>query len=339
MNWSKTEIQTDNGELVMAQAPVIVSASRSTDIPTFYADWFVERWKKGYVKWINPFNNTSLYVSFNNTRVVVFWTKNPKPMFKHLDWLDENVKNYYFQFSLNDYDKEGLEGKVPRLKNRIAIFKELSTRIGKEKIIWRFDPLILTNEINVKELLRRLENIGNQLFGFTERLVFSFVDISIYRKVENNLRTAKVDYIEWTQDKMIELAEGLQELNRKWNYELATCAEKFDLDKYEVTHNKCIDDDLMIKLFSQDRELMKFLGVEYEEPTLFDDGKRVLKKKNLKDKGQREACGCIMSKDIGEYNTCPHECIYCYANTSIETAKKNYKMHTTNPFAETIIGK
>src|SRR5690606_35157138 len=117
------------------------------------------------------------YVSFKNTRVVVFWTKNPKPMFKHLDWLDENVKNYYFQFSLNDYDNEGLEGKVPRLESRIATFKDLSIRIGKEKVIWRFDPLILTSDINVKELLRRLENIGNQLYGYTEKLVFSFVDI------------------------------------------------------------------------------------------------------------------------------------------------------------------
>ena len=100
MNWQKVEIVNDNGETVLAQAPIIVSASRSTDIPTFYADWFVERWKAGYVKWKNPFNGVPLYVSFKNTRVVVFWTKNPKPMMKHLDFLDENVKNYYFQFSI-----------------------------------------------------------------------------------------------------------------------------------------------------------------------------------------------------------------------------------------------
>lgn len=323
MNWSKTEILTDNNELVFAQAPIIISASRSTDIPTFYADWFVERWKKGYIKWINPFNKEPLYVSFKNARVVVFWTKNPKPMFKHIDWLNENVKNYYFQYSLNDYDKEELEGKVPRLENRIKTFIELSNRIGKEKVVWRFDPLLLTKEINVKELLKRLETIGEQIHTYTDKLVFSFADISIYKKVESNLKKEQIDYIEFTQETMIEFAEGLQALNKKWKLELATCAEKFDLNKYGVTHNKCIDDDLMIKLFSYDTKLMEFLGVKFEEPSLFDEGK-ILKRKNLKDKGQREACGCIMSKDIGEYNTCPHECVYCYANTSIETAKKQF---------------
>ena len=339
MTWEKLEILTDEGEKVTAQAPVIVSASRSTDIPTFYADWFVERWKKGYIKWINPFNGVPLYVSFKNAKVVVFWTKNPKPMFKHLDFLDVNVKNYYFQFSLNDYDKEGYEGKVPRLENRINTFKELSERIGKERVVWRFDPLLLTTEIDIKELLRRLENIGNQIYFFTNKLVFSFADISIYKKVVNNMNKANIDYIEFSPDTMIEFAEGLNKLNKKWNLELATCAEKFDLDKYGIIHNKCVDDDLMIKLFSHDIELMKFLGIEFTEPTLFEDGESFIKTRKLKDKGQREACGCIMSKDIGEYNTCPHECVYCYANTSFETAKNNYKSHTANPFAETIIGK
>ena len=339
MNWQKVEIVNDDGETVLAQAPIIVSASRSTDIPTFYADWFVDRWKAGYVKWKNPFNGVPLYVSFKNTKVVVFWTKNPKPMMKHLDFVDKNVKNYYFQFSLNDYDKEGFEGKVPRVENRIETFKELSNRIGKEKVVWRFDPLLLTNEIDVKELLKRLEKIGDELYKYTNKLVFSFADIGIYKKVENNLNKANIQYIEFTLETMLEFAEGLQKLNKKWGLELATCAEKFDLNKYGINHNKCIDDDLMIDLFHQDEELMKFLGVEFTEPSLFDATTTITKTKKIKDKGQREACGCIMSKDIGEYNTCPHECVYCYANTSKEAAFTNYKSHTMNPKADTITGK
>lgn len=339
MNWNKAEIVNEQGEKVIAQTPVIISASRSTDIPTFYADWFVERWKAGYVKWNNPFNGSPLYVSFKETRVVVFWTKNPKPMFKHLDFLDEYVKNFYFQFSLNDYDKEGYEGKVPRVESRINTFKELSNRIGKDRVVWRFDPLMLTKDIDVKELLKRLKNIGDQLHSYTSKLVFSFADISIYKKVESNLRKENIEYIEFDQNTMIEFAQGLKKLNEKWNLELATCAEKFDLDQYGIKHNKCVDDDLMIKLFHHDKELMKFLGVEFVEPTLFELTEGIEKTKNRKDKGQREACGCIMSKDIGEYNTCPHECVYCYANTSKEIAIQNYKLHTANPNAETITGK
>jgi len=340
MNWKKIEILTENGEKVFAQAPVIVSASRATDIPAFYSDWFIERFKQGYLKWKNPFNGVPLYVSFENTRVITFWSKNPKPLIKHLSYLDDKNINYYFQFTLNDYDNEKLEGNVPPLNKRIDTFLELSEKIGKEKVIWRFDPYILTESLGVEELLRRTEKIGTQLKGYTDKFVFSFADIKSYKKVQNNLRKEKVPFIEFNERTMNEMALGLQDLNKNWNFEIGTCAEKIDLDKYNIVHNKCIDDDLMKKLFYNDHKLMEFLGYKYEKADLFDTkGKLIsLKSKNLKDKGQREACGCIMSKDIGQYNTCPHECVYCYANTSKEIAIKNYKTHRNNPNSETIIG-
>lgn len=340
MNWNKIEITTENGVKVSAQAPVIVSASRATDIPAFYSDWFFDRLKKGYLKWKNPFNGVPLYVSFKETRLIVFWSKNPKPIIKHLDYLNEKNINYYFQYTLNDYIKENLEAKVGSVEKRIETFIELSEKIGKEKVIWRFDPYILTDTCGVDELLKRTEHIANQLKNYTNKLVFSFADIKTYKKVQNNLRKDSVPYIEFNERTMNELATGLMELNKKWNFEIGTCAEKIDLDKYGIIHNKCIDDDLMKKLFYKDKKLMKFLGYEFEEADLFDSvGKLVsLKPRNLKDKGQRQACGCIMSKDIGQYNTCPHECLYCYANTSVETAKKNYKRHRENPSSESIIG-
>ncbi|MFD1315240.1 DUF1848 domain-containing protein [Namhaeicola litoreus] len=338
MSWKKVEIKNDLGEIVEALAPVIVSASRSTDIPTFYADWFVDRWKKGYVKWKNPFNGVYAYVSFKNTRIVVFWTKNPKPIMHHLDFLDEHVKNYYFQYTLNDYDVEGYEGRVPGVATRIKSFKELSNRIGKKRVIWRFDPMILTDKIDVNELLRRVKNIGDQLKDYTEKLVFSYADISSYRKVETNLKNEAINYIEFDNNTMHEFAKGLQELNKSWNLEIATCAEKIPLEQYGIIHNKCIDDDLMIDLYGDDKLLMDFLGVKFEEATLFDENQEVKKTKVIKDKGQRELCGCVMSKDIGEYNTCPHECVYCYANTSKEIARKNFKMHTANKTLDTITG-
>lgn len=337
MQWKKEKIITTEGIEVEAQSPIIISASRSTDIPAFYSDWFINRWEAGYLKWINPFNGKPLYVSFKNTRSVVFWTKNPKPMFKYLDYMDKNIPNYYFQYSLNDYDKEGFEAKVASVESRIKIFKELSNRLGKKRVVWRFDPLILTDEIDVNELLRRVKNIGDELNEYTEKLVFSFVDIGIYRKVENNLKKENVKYIEWTPTLMQEFAKGIFEINKNWGLELGTCSEKIDLDKYGIVHNKCIDDDLMIDLFSQDKELMDFLGVEFDQ-NLFETEQKIVKKRNLKDKGQREDCGCVISKDIGQYNTCPHECNYCYANTSKEIAKKNYRLHLDNPQSETIKG-
>ena len=202
--------------------------------------------------------------------------------------------------------------------------------------MWRFDPLLLTNEISIDELIERVKKIGDVLQEYTERLVFSFADISEYKKVKNNLDKEQVPYIEWTAEFMEEFARKIALVNKEWNLKLGTCSEKIDLEKYGIVHNKCIDDDLMIELFSHDKELMEFLGVEIQQADLFSDGE-IIKTKNLKDKGQREDCGCIMSKDIGQYNTCPHECNYCYANTSKEIAKRNYQRYLEDPNSESIV--
>ena len=332
----KITIMTDNNKEVDATTPVIISASRATDIPAFYGDWFVARWKIGYIKWINPFNQKPLYVSFSKVRAVVFWTKNPAPMFKHIAFLNKEVKNYYFQYTLNDYDKEGFEGKVAPVEKRIQIFKELSNLIGKEKVIWRYDPLMLTKDIDVQELLRRIKSVGDTLHPYTDKLVFSFADIGVYGKVENNLKDT--NYIEFDKVTMEDLASGLRELNKVWGLEISTCSELIDLETFGITHNKCIDDDLMIKLFPQDKALMDFLGVEEVAPSLFDmDELSTRKQLKLKDKGQRKECGCIMSKDIGQYNTCPHGCNYCYANTSKALAEKNYQLSKSHQERETIL--
>jgi len=330
MSWDKITINNQDGKVVEAQAPIIISASRSTDIPAFYSDWFVQRIKSGYVKWKNPFNGVPLYVSFSKTRLIIFWSKNPKPMMKHLDYLTESINNYYFQYTLNDYDFEKLEPNVPNVQSRIKTFIELSERIGKGKVIWRFDPLILTDRIGVDELLRKVENIGNQLKNYTNKLVFSYVDIKLYKKVQNNLRKNLINYQEFNERTMNEFALGLQKLNKSWNFEIGTCAEKIPLEKFGIIHNKCIDDDLIIKLFSHDKVLMDFLGVRIIPPDMFNSEYRIEKTKNCKDKGQRKLCGCIVSKDIGEYNTCPHLCEYCYANTSKEIALANWEMHKRN---------
>lgn len=338
MAWNKIKILRDNGTWVDAQAPVIVSASRSTDIPAFYADWFFNRIEKGYCAWTNPFNGVQSYVSFANMRFVVFWSKNPRPLIPLLHKLDDRGIGYYIQYTLNDYVKEKLERGVPSLEERIDTFKRLVNQIGFGKVIWRFDPLLLTDQITTDDLLRKVENIGNQLKGYTEKLVFSFADISSYKKVKANLETNRVNYIEFDETSMNLIAQGLSLLNSNWNYQLATCAEKVDLEKYGIEHNRCIDDRLMVKYFSHDHKLMEFLGVKIIPADIFNPEPQVVFGKNNKDKGQRLFCGCIMSKDIGQYNTCPHLCEYCYANSSKALAVKNHKLHMENPNSENILG-
>ena len=156
MNWEKVQIRREeNNELVCAQAPVIVSASRSTDIPAFYADWFFIRMEIGYSAWTNPFNGVKSYVSYNNTRFIVFWSKNPRPLLPYLDYLEERKIGTYIQYSLNDYELNGLERGVPPLQYRIDTFKMLVDRLGLGSVIWRFDPMILTDEIHPDDLIRR----------------------------------------------------------------------------------------------------------------------------------------------------------------------------------------
>jgi DNA repair photolyase len=335
VNWKKIEIKTNQG-IFKAQAPVIVSASRATDIPAFYSDWFFDRLNRGYLKWKNPFNGASSYVSFNHTRLIVFWSKNPKPLLSKLDYLDDRGINYYIHYTLNDYKTEGIERYLPDLDSRIETFIRLSEKIGKGKIIWRFDPYILMKNTGIQELLKKTEYIGDQLKGYTQKLVFSFADIKSYKKAERNLKREAVPYIEFNENSMTELASGLKALNDNWHYEIGTCAEKTDLSRFNIFHNKCIDDDLIVKQFSKDAELMNFLGIKIQEPAIFEPEKKIIKSKKLKDKGQREACGCIISKDIGQYNTCPYGCSYCYANTSKKAAVRNYKNHLLNRHGETI---
>jgi DNA repair photolyase len=336
MRRDRISIQTESGQSVEAQAPVIVSASRATDVPAFYSDWFFRRLEAGYVKWKNPFNGKALYVSFRHTRLIVFWSKNPGPLIRYLDCLDEKKLNYYFQFTLNDYEAEKLEPGVPSLQARMDTFMELAERTGREKVIWRFDPLILTEKLGVDDLLKKAETIGNCLKNHTRKLVFSFADIQAYRKVQRRLQSHAVPAREFSEKDMHEWAEGLQRLNENWGFELATCAEAVALEKYGIAHNRCVDDGLALRLFSQDKALMDFLGVKPVPPDLFDFGS-MGKERSLKDSGQRPCCGCIPGKDIGRYGTCPHLCLYCYANARADSVWANWRLHGQHPDSEAIV--
>ena len=346
----KVFIKNDCGEQVEATAPIIISASRSTDIPAFYAKCFFYRLTKGYCAWYNPFNQQKMYISFKNCKVVVFWTKNPEPIIPYLHELDERGIHYYFQVTLNDYINEGFEPNVPSVEKRVETFKKLSDLIGKEKVIWRFDPLIVTKQIAPRELLKRIWRVGNLLKGYTDKLVFSFVDVKAYRKVQSNLiketncfTKDDVESAEMTELQRREVVDGLVKIREAWKAEgwtitMATCGEEAELEGYGIEHNRCIDGELMKHIFADDEELVYYLHtLKWPERDIFGQLPPLPnKEKKVKDPGQRKVCGCMVSKDIGMYNTCRHFCVYCYANTSKECVLNNASKH--NDESESIIG-
>jgi len=317
--WNKVSIKTKQGD-IKGIAPLIISASRSTDIPAFCMEWFMDRLESGYLKWVNPFNRKEQYVSLESAKVIVFWSKNPQPLFDHIDEIEQKGCGLYVQYTLNDYEQEGYEPGLPPLRNRIETFKNLSGRIGKEKVIWRFDPLFLTDKVSVQKLVEKIERVGNLVHPYTEKMVFSFADIGNYRKVSNNLKRHNIRFREFDTLQMEEMAGEIARLCGQWGIKAATCGEKIDLERFGISHNKCIDDELILRIVPDDAELREFIG----------------SKKGHKDKGQRAACLCIPSKDIGSYDTCPHMCVYCYANTSEAAVMKNAARIRTG--SESLVG-
>lgn len=238
---------------------------------------------------------------------------------------------------------------VPLVDERIETFKQLSDMVGKEKVIWRFDPLIITPTIGPRELLTRIWHVGNKLKGYTDKLVFSFVDVKAYRKVQNNLvketvffTKEDVENAEANYAQRIEIVQGLKKIReawheQEWDVEMATCAEDIDLESYGIEHNRCIDGELMKHIFANDKELVYYLHtLKWPERDMFGNLPPIPKKeRKVKDTGQRKICGCMVSKDIGMYNTCRHFCVYCYANTSKECVLRNAQKHNEN--SESII--
>jgi len=310
----KIPISIANHNDVEAIAPVIISASRATDIPAFHAEWFIRKLRDGYCGWKNPFNQKRQYVSFAKARVIVFWTKNPAPIMPYLDELDDMGINYYFQVSLNDYEAEGWEPGLPPLLERIEAFAALAARTATERVIWRYDPLLLAEGLTEGHLAEKVQRVGDTLHPFTKKLVFSFADIAEYRRVQSRLAAAGVNYVPFTPETMHSMAARIAEANESWGLELATCGEDVDLSDLGVQHNRCIDAALMRSLFPKDKALQDFLGAPKSMLPGFNQNDSWQDK--LKDTGQRKACGCVVSKDIGAYGTCRHGCLYCYAGGS-----------------------
>lgn len=277
---------------------MILSVSRRTDIPNYYSDWFINRIREGFLYVRNPVNAhqiSRIDLSPQVIDCIVFWTKNPESM---LDRLEE-LKNYdyYFQFTLTGYGRD-VEPNLPDKKSRlIPTFQKLSQKIGKERVIWRYDPIFISEKYTADYHLKAFEEIARSLSGYTDKAVISFVDL--YEKTKRN--TEGIGIQKWTEQDMKNLAGQLVQIAEKYHLVMESCAEKLDLQKIGIRHGSCIDRALIEKILGCK------LTVE-------------------KDKNQRGECGCFESVEVGSYDTCPNGCRYCYANFNDEKVKEN-KMH------------
>lgn len=281
---------------------MIISASRRTDIPSYYADWFMKRLDEGYVCTRNPMNYHQVSRISLLTDVVdgiVFWTKNPALLLDKLPLL--RGYPYYFQFTLNAYGKD-METGIPS-KNDVVIpaFQKLSRIIGPERIIWRYDPIILTPTYTTQYHVHYFEELAKRLSGYTDKCVISFVDL--YRHLGTVSR--EMQFLPLGMTEMYELAGRFADIAHKYNLTLETCAEAVDLSQFGIRHGHCIDGALFEQIIGQPLSLSK-------------------------DKNQREECGCMASIDIGMYDSCANGCRYCYANHSVSAVRKNIRAHDPN---------
>ncbi len=264
---------------------MILSVSRRTDIPAFYSEWFYERVREGFVCVRNPMNANQVSripISPKVVDCIVFWTKNAAPMMDKLEQMEEF--DYYFQFTVNDYGRE-TEPYVPALSKRLETFMRLSEMIGRERVIWRYDPILFSDRYTPEYHFKSFEKIASALGAYTEKCVFSFVDV-YPSKNGGSLNRMNARWL--SHEKLDRFAGELARIGKQNGLMLATCAEAVSLAKHGIEHNSCIDKALIERITGA--------------PLLVAGDK------------QREHCGCAKCDDIGSYDTCPHGCIYCYAN-------------------------
>ncbi len=278
---------------------MIISASRRTDIPNYFSDWFLNRIKDGYLYVRNPFNAhqiSRINLSPDVVDCIVFWSKNPANMIDRLDELKDY--EYYFQFTLSGYGMD-VEPNLPDKRDvMIPTFQKLSKKIGNARVVWRYDPILLSDRYTIDYHLKAFEEIAEALADYTELVVISFVDL--YAKTERNTKNLNLQPM--TEDAMITIARAMVDIAARYGLTVESCAEKIDLQEYGVQHGCCIDK----------KRIERLIGCRLTVG---------------KDKTQRPECGCMESIEAGSYNTCLNGCRYCYANFNDEMVRDNLKLY------------
>lgn len=285
---------------------MIINTGMRTDVPAFYAEWFANRLREGYVCTRNPYcpNRVTKYsLSPEVVDLIVFCTKNPAPMLEHRKLL-EPYGQYWF-VTITPYGRE-TEPNVPAVEKVMEDFRRLSGMVGADGMAWRYDPIMVTETYTVERHLAEFERMAEGLAGATHTCVISFIDL--YGKVRRNFPQAR----EVSQPDRIALGKEMIRIAKEHDMIVRTCAEGDDLAKYGADCGGCMTQAVFEKA----------LGCRLNVP---------------KEKSPRPECGCLMGKDIGQYDTCGHLCKYCYANSNAEAVRRNRTQH--DPRSPLLIGK
>jgi len=275
---------------------MILSASRRTDIPACYSQWFMNRLQAGFLLTRNPFNAAQVRrvgLSREEIDCIVLWTKDPAPMLPALDALDAFGCPYYFQFTLTPYDAR-IERNLRPKEDIVKTFVTLGKRLGRSRVFWRYDPVIVNDTFSVEDHFRAFTALCARLCDSTESVTISFVDV--YRKLKTPLIR------EVTQDEIAQISAAFSRTAGEHGLSIRACCEQTGLSSYGIRPASCIDLETIERLC----------------------GRRIAAGP---DKNQRPGCGCVASVDIGAYNTCKNGCVYCYATANTAAASTRYARH------------
>ena len=284
---------------------MILNTGLRTDIPGFFSEWFYNRIEDGFVYVRNPYAKNQIYSYRLDPELIdciIFCTKNPKPMFENLEKIDKF--NQYWHITITPYEKE-IEPNVPPVDDVLESFKYLSKRLGKENVTLRYDPIFINEKYTLEKHIESFEYIINSLSGYTTEAIISFIDL--YEKTKRNFPKA----IEVTKDERLKLGKEFAQIGKKNNITIKTCVEGSELDKFGIDSSGCMTKEVI------ERAINKNLNVP-------------------KQKARNGECYCLLNNDIGEYNTCDHGCLYCYANSNKRLVKRNLKLH--DPKSPILIG-
>jgi DNA repair photolyase len=268
-----------------------------TDIVNYYTPWLLKRLDEGYAYSRNPFAREQVYklsLKPEDVDCLLFCSKNYQPILKHISDIDEKY-HILCNYTITAYGKD-IEPKVPTIDQSIKTLERLSDIVGANKILWRYDPILLTEKYTVEKHLETFEYMAERISPLVYRCIFSFVDM--YKKVEENMP----EIIPLTDEDKVNLLEGIGEISKKYNLYIQSCATNESYEKYNIHTAGCTTREILEQAHN----------VVY---------------KNVKGTGIRENCHCIPSRDIGAYNSCLSECKYCYANRKPEIPKNVIKLH------------